>query len=55
MLAKLPIVTKIASNKSCLELNFLQKVSGRIRLSPPGVELGASKYIRVIFEIFVNE
>ncbi len=31
---------KKASNKSCSELNFVQKSPGHICLSPPGVELG---------------
>ncbi len=31
------------SNRSCWALNFIQKASARISLSPPGAELGASK------------
>ncbi len=45
---KIRSASKKASNKSCSELNFIQKVSERICLSPPRVELGSSKdqYIR---------
>ncbi len=43
MLPKLRIISKNCSNKSCSELNFLQKVSGRTCLSPPGVELWGPK------------
>ncbi len=42
------IISKNASNKRCLELNFLQKLSGCISLSPAGVEQEALKI--AIFE-----
>ncbi len=40
---KVPIVQKNAPNKNYIKLNFLQKLCGRISLSPPGVELGGTK------------
>ncbi len=46
---KLYIQLKKCKCKSCLKLNFLQKVRGRICLSPRGVELGAPKI--GVFEI----
>ncbi len=40
----LPIISKNTSSKNCSELNFLQKkISGRISVSPTGVELGGSQ------------
>ncbi len=43
MLSKIRIMLEKASNKTCGELNFLQKFSWRTCLSPPGGELGGSK------------
>ncbi len=43
MLQKLPSISKNVSNKNCWALNFVQKICGRICLSPSGVELGGSK------------
>ncbi len=43
LLPKLTIISKNCSNKSCLELNFIQKVQENICLSPPRVEPGAPK------------
>ncbi len=40
---KIHIILENALNKSCWALNFVQKSQWRICLSPPGVELGASK------------
>ncbi len=48
-LPKIPIITKNAKNNNCSEFNFLQKSSGRMCLSAPGVELGGPKDTR--FEI----
>ncbi len=33
---KISIISKTTSNKSCSELNFLQKTHGRICISPSG-------------------
>ncbi len=43
MPTKLLIISKRASNKSCWELNFYEKHSGRTYLSPPGVDLEATQ------------
>ncbi len=43
---KLPKVSNVLKNaliKSCLKLNFLKKLTGRICLSPPILPLGDSK------------
>ncbi len=50
MLTKIGMTSKKASNKSCLELNFVQKSLEHICLSPPGEELGAPDIN--MFEIF---
>ncbi len=42
-LQNLPIISKNSSNEICTELNFQQKLSGRISLSTSGVELVGSK------------
>ncbi len=42
-LLKLLVLSKNAPNKNCRVLNFIPKVSGRICLSPPRLELGISK------------
>ncbi len=47
MLPKIRIVSKKASNKSCSELNYVQKSHERICLSTTGTELGSSKYWQV--------
>ncbi len=40
-MAKLPIISKIASSKSCWKLNFLQKTQWAHMCISPRVELGA--------------
>ncbi len=42
-LQKVPIMSENDSNTNCSELNFLQKLAGRISLSSPDVELGGFK------------
>ncbi len=56
MLLKLPMIQKNVLNSSCAELNIIQKkVSGRVSLSPSGVELpGLSRYLHQRSTFLIN-